>query len=83
MQDKIYTLRALTDIWTGDAEGRPDRLITTGLLGSIRSAGTTERFGRGPRSFGNPGQTPRQAPSGPPGKLYPCRTYIEMLDLQG
>jgi CRISPR-associated protein Cmr1 len=33
---KTYTLRALTDIWTGDADGKPDRVITTGLLGSIR-----------------------------------------------
>jgi CRISPR-associated protein Cmr1 len=33
---KTWTLRALTDIWTGDADGKPDRLITTGLLGSIR-----------------------------------------------
>jgi CRISPR-associated protein Cmr1 len=33
---KTYTLQALTDIWTGDADGKPDRLITTGLLGSIR-----------------------------------------------
>ncbi len=36
MPDRIYTCKALTDIWTGDAEGKPDRLITTGLLGSIR-----------------------------------------------
>ena len=27
---------ALTDIWTGDASGRGERLISTGLLGSIR-----------------------------------------------
>jgi len=33
---KIWKLEALTDIWTGDANGKPDRLITTGLLGSIR-----------------------------------------------
>ncbi|GBD31891.1 hypothetical protein HRbin33_00852 [bacterium HR33] len=33
---KIYTLRALTDIWTGDAKGKPHRTIATGLLGSIR-----------------------------------------------
>ncbi|MFB3855495.1 MAG: type III-B CRISPR module RAMP protein Cmr1 [Vicinamibacterales bacterium] len=31
-----YTLTALTDIWTGDASGKPGRLIHTGLLGSIR-----------------------------------------------
>jgi CRISPR-associated protein Cmr1 len=31
-----YQLKALTDIWTGDRTGKPDRLITTGLLGSIR-----------------------------------------------
>ncbi|GIV04340.1 MAG: hypothetical protein KatS3mg015_3170 [Fimbriimonadales bacterium] len=36
MAPKVYTLRALTDIWTGDAQGKPDRMITTGLLGSIR-----------------------------------------------
>ena len=32
----VYQLKALTNIWTGDRRGRPDRLITTGLLGSIR-----------------------------------------------
>jgi len=32
---KTYSLKALTDIWTGDRTG-PSRLITTGLLGSIR-----------------------------------------------
>lgn len=32
----VYTLKALTDIWTGDAQRRGDRLIPTGLLGSIR-----------------------------------------------
>ncbi|MEW6380404.1 MAG: type III-B CRISPR module RAMP protein Cmr1 [bacterium] len=31
-----YRLRALTDLWTGDLNGKSDRLITTGLLGSIR-----------------------------------------------
>jgi CRISPR-associated protein Cmr1 len=31
-----YKLEALTDLWTGDVNGKPDRLITTGLLGSIR-----------------------------------------------
>lgn len=29
-------LKTLTPIWTGDANGKADRLITTGLLGSIR-----------------------------------------------
>ncbi|HXF06374.1 MAG TPA: type III-B CRISPR module RAMP protein Cmr1 [Blastocatellia bacterium] len=33
---KEWKLKALTDIWTGDAERRGDRLIPTGLLGSIR-----------------------------------------------
>lgn len=32
----VWTLKALTPIWTGDAERRADRLVTTGLLGSIR-----------------------------------------------
>ncbi len=36
MPDRTYTCTALTDIWTGDAEGKPHRVITTGLLGSIR-----------------------------------------------
>jgi len=36
MEDKTYTIEALTDIWTGDADRRGDRLVTTGLLGSIR-----------------------------------------------
>jgi hypothetical protein len=31
-----YTFEALTDLWTGDADGKPGRTITTGLLGSIR-----------------------------------------------
>lgn len=35
-QPRIWQCVALTDIWTGDAERKPDRLITTGLLGSIR-----------------------------------------------
>jgi len=33
---RCYRCEALTDIWTGDIDGKPDRLITTGLLGSIR-----------------------------------------------
>jgi len=44
---RIYQLKALTDLWTGsvileERNGQikektgPDRLITTGLLGSIR-----------------------------------------------
>jgi hypothetical protein len=31
-----WKLTALADIWTGDADGNPEHLITTGLLGSIR-----------------------------------------------
>jgi len=31
-----YRLKALTDLWTGDRSGDGSRLITTGLLGSIR-----------------------------------------------
>lgn len=34
--NKDYTLAALTDIWTGDADRRGDRTIPTGLLGAIR-----------------------------------------------
>ena len=34
--NRDYTIKALTDIWTGDADRKDDRLITTGLLGSIR-----------------------------------------------
>ncbi|TCT10535.1 CRISPR-associated protein Cmr1 [Tepidamorphus gemmatus] len=33
---RTWCLKALTDIWTGDAERKGDRLIPTGLLGSIR-----------------------------------------------
>jgi CRISPR-associated protein Cmr1 len=33
---KEYTFEALTDLWTGDADRKPERTITTGLLGSIR-----------------------------------------------
>lgn len=38
MNDSIreWRLKALTDLWTGDAEGRARRTIPTGLLGSIR-----------------------------------------------
>lgn len=36
MNDHAWEFEALTDIWTGDAEGKPGRLIPTGLLGSIR-----------------------------------------------
>ncbi|CAB4243743.1 CRISPR-associated RAMP protein, Cmr1 family (fragment) [Methylacidimicrobium sp. AP8] len=32
----IYELKARSDLWTGDCRGKPDRLVTTGLLGSIR-----------------------------------------------
>jgi|Deesub1362A_J573_1020465.scaffolds.fasta_scaffold10375_2 CRISPR-associated protein Cmr1 len=32
----LYQCQALTDVWTGDAERSGGRLITTGLLGSIR-----------------------------------------------
>lgn len=33
---KEWRLKALTDLWTGDAEGRAQRTIPTGLPGSIR-----------------------------------------------
>ena len=33
---KKWTFEALTDIWTGDAQRKGERTITTGLLGSIR-----------------------------------------------
>ena len=33
---KTWRMKALTDIWTGDSEGKPHRLIATGLLGSVR-----------------------------------------------
>jgi CRISPR-associated protein Cmr1 len=36
MDPKTYELTALTDIWTGDINGKSKRPITTGLLGSIR-----------------------------------------------
>lgn len=36
MESKDWKLKALTDIWTGDADRNADRLIPTGLLGSIR-----------------------------------------------
>lgn len=36
MGAKCWRLRALSPLWTGDANGKNDRLITTGLLGSIR-----------------------------------------------
>ena len=34
--ERTYQLEALTDLWTGDLNGKEKRLITTGLLGSIR-----------------------------------------------
>ncbi len=34
--ERTYQFKALTDVWTGDLNGKPDHLITTGLLGSIR-----------------------------------------------
>lgn len=33
---RTYQLKALTDLWTGDVDGKSDHLIPTGLLGSIR-----------------------------------------------
>ena len=33
---RTYQFTALTDLWTGDADGKSNRLINTGLLGSIR-----------------------------------------------
>lgn len=36
MDSRDYHIKALTDIWTGDLNGKPDRTITTGLLGSVR-----------------------------------------------
>src|SRR5690606_14157392 len=33
---RSYELQALTDIWTGDVNGKASSLIPTGLLGSIR-----------------------------------------------
>jgi len=33
---KIYNMKALTDIWTGDIDRKPNRTINTGLLGSVR-----------------------------------------------
>ena len=34
--ERTYELSAKTDLWTGDADREPKRLIITGLLGSIR-----------------------------------------------
>ncbi len=34
--ERVWRFKALTDLWTGSVDGRRDRLITTGLLGSIR-----------------------------------------------
>jgi CRISPR-associated protein Cmr1 len=36
MTEKVYRLKALTDLWTGDFKGKEERMIPTGLLGSIR-----------------------------------------------
>jgi len=34
--ERTYQFKALTDLWTGDLNRKSNRLITTGLLGSIR-----------------------------------------------
>jgi len=34
--ERTYQFKALTDLWTGSVDGKRDRIITTGLLGSIR-----------------------------------------------
>ena len=34
--ERTYQFKALTDLWTGDFNGKSGRLIPTGLLGSIR-----------------------------------------------
>ncbi|NLX44589.1 MAG: type III-B CRISPR module RAMP protein Cmr1 [Treponema sp.] len=34
--ERTYQFKALTDLWTGDLNGKSGRLIPTGLLGSIR-----------------------------------------------
>jgi CRISPR-associated protein Cmr1 len=34
--ERTYQFKALTDLWTGDLNGKSGRLISTGLLGSIR-----------------------------------------------
>ena len=34
--ERTWQFKALTYIWTGDVEGKSDRLIPTGLLGAIR-----------------------------------------------
>jgi CRISPR-associated protein Cmr1 len=36
MGSKEWRLKALTDIWTGDINGRNSRLIPTGIVGSLR-----------------------------------------------
>ena len=34
--ERTYQCKALTDLWTGSVDRKADRLVTTGLLGSIR-----------------------------------------------
>ncbi len=36
MSHKDWKLKALTDIWTGDADRQGERLVPTGLMGSLR-----------------------------------------------
>ncbi|BCP67181.1 type III-B CRISPR module RAMP protein Cmr1 [Thermus thermophilus] len=36
MEPKEWKLKALTNIWTGDNKGKGDRLVPTGLMGSLR-----------------------------------------------
>ena len=36
IDSKEWKIKAITDIWTGDYQQKNERLITTGLLGSIR-----------------------------------------------
>lgn len=34
--ERTYQLKARTELWTGNIDGKPKRLVSTGLLGSIR-----------------------------------------------
>lgn len=50
----IITLKTLTPLWTGGADGRSDRLHTTGIIGSLRwwYEGIVRGLGKQQRSTG-------------------------------
>jgi CRISPR-associated protein Cmr1 len=93
-----YTFQALTDLWTGDADGKSGRTITTGLLGSIRWWFEVLVRGLGgkacdPTKNGNPCPDQRKNPTEPGHHCVVCELFgctgwarkfrFEVLDANG